>query len=55
MENVKARSPLCYWAVTERGMALTGLAIPRGAQLVDREKPKMAVVLRCEKLKGVPI
>lgn len=57
-KNVKARSLLCYWAVTELGMALTdlarrlgvavstvSLAVQRGAQLVNREKLEMAVVL----------
>jgi chromosomal replication initiation ATPase DnaA len=57
-ENVKARSLLCYWAVTELGMSLTdlarrlgvavstvSLAVKRGAQLEAREKLKMAAVL----------
>ena len=61
-KNVKARSLLCYWAVTELGMALTdlasrlgvavstvSLAVQRGAQLADREKLKMAAVLNVKK------
>jgi putative transposase len=57
-KNVKARSLLCYWAVTELGMALTdlarrlgvavstvSLAVQRGAQLVDREELNLAAVL----------
>lgn len=61
-KNVKARSLLCYWAVTELDMALTdlasrlgvavstvSLAVQRGAQLADREKLKMAAVLNVKK------
>ncbi len=57
-ENVRARSLLCYWAVTALGMSLTdlarrlgvavstvSLAVQRGAQLTDHEKLKMAAVL----------
>jgi len=57
-EIVKARSLLCFWAVTELGMALSdlarrlgvavstvSLAVDRGAQLVDSEKLKIAAVI----------
>lgn len=61
-ENVKARRLLCFWAVTELGMALSdlarrlgvavstvSLAVGRGAQLVDREKLNIEVVLNVKK------
>ena len=61
-ESVKARSLLCYWAVTEMGMALTdlarrlgiavstvSLAVDRGSQFVDREELKIGAILNVKK------